>query len=118
MSKPKPLHVYIAGPMSGHADYNYPAFHAAAARLEAAGYRVTNPATLHKGEPGSKPYREYLAADIRALTRCNAIALLDGWRDSEGAHCEAEVSRAMRMVRICPYSARVLPQGLQWRVAA
>lgn len=28
---------YIAGPMSNCPDYNYPAFHAAAARLRAAG---------------------------------------------------------------------------------
>jgi hypothetical protein len=32
--------LYIAGPMTGLPDYNYPAFEQARASLEAAGYRV------------------------------------------------------------------------------
>jgi len=113
MSKPR---LYIAGPMTGLADWNYPAFNAAAERLEKI-YRVTNPAALHKGEPGSKPYSEYLAADIRALTRCTHIALLDGWRDSVGASCEAHIARVMGMERVCAYSCKALPWWLQDKAA-
>jgi len=34
--------IYIAGPMTGHADHNYPAFHAAADRFQRAGWDVVN----------------------------------------------------------------------------
>ena len=36
--------VYIAGPMTGLPDFNYPAFNAAAAKLRALGLEVLNPA--------------------------------------------------------------------------
>lgn len=39
-------HLYISGPITGMPDLNFPAFHAAAAALRAAGYTVTNPAEL------------------------------------------------------------------------
>ena len=36
--------IYLAGPMSGLPELNYPAFHAKAAELRAAGHHVENPA--------------------------------------------------------------------------
>ena len=36
--------IYIAGPMSGIKDWNFPAFFKAEAELEALGYKVINPA--------------------------------------------------------------------------
>ena len=41
--------IYIAGPMTGIPEHNYPAFHAAVAKLRAEGYAVTSPADLHGG---------------------------------------------------------------------
>ena len=37
-------HVYIAGPMRGIRDFNFPAFHAVAAELSRCGFTVFNPA--------------------------------------------------------------------------
>ena len=34
--------IYIAGPMTGLPDFNYPAFNAAAARMRALGFEVEN----------------------------------------------------------------------------
>ena len=39
----RPLHVYLAGPMTGIAEFNFPAFDAAAAKLRDLGYVVFNP---------------------------------------------------------------------------
>lgn len=36
--------IYLAGPMTGLPEFNYPAFHAEAARLRGLGYQVENPA--------------------------------------------------------------------------
>ena len=44
--------VYVAGPMTGIAEHNFPAFNAAAASLRAAGWHVENPAD-HGDVPGA-----------------------------------------------------------------
>jgi hypothetical protein len=38
------IRVYVAGPMTGIKDFNYPAFNAVAASLREAGYLIENPA--------------------------------------------------------------------------
>ena len=39
--------IYIAGPMTGIPEHNYPAFHAAVAKLRAGGDAVSRPVDLH-----------------------------------------------------------------------
>lgn len=43
--------IYLAGPMTGLPEHNFPAFHAEAARLRGLGYQVENPAE-HGEIPG------------------------------------------------------------------
>ena len=75
--------VYIAGPMTGIADYNFPAFCLAASEWRACGWDVANPAESLNGDT-TRPYREYVAHDMALLRTCQAIALLPGW-DGPGA---------------------------------
>ena len=79
--------VYLAGPMTGISDYNYPAFHCAAAEYRAIGFDVVSPAELHGNDFG-KTFDEYMTADIAALATCGRIILLDGWQNSKGAKME------------------------------
>lgn len=72
-------YIYICGPMTGLPEYNYPAFHAAAAELRAQGWHVVNPA--ENAEP--------TAPQVRGAA---LLALLPGWHQSRGA--QAEVSLA------------------------
>jgi hypothetical protein len=89
------MKVYIAGPMSGMGpDYNYPAFHAAAATLRAEGYHVVNPAEQFGGNQ-SLPWRTYLRHAVRQVAKCDAIAVLPGWETSNGARLEAAVAIAL-----------------------
>jgi hypothetical protein len=88
--------VYIAGPMTGLPEYNYPAFHAAAARFRATGREVENPAETFGGDT-TRPYEEYLGNGLAQLVRCNAIALLPGWEKSKGARIELGVAASMGM---------------------
>jgi hypothetical protein len=77
--------VFLSGPMTGRADYNRPAFNAAAAMLRGRGFDVANPAEL----PDGHDYSWYMNECKKMLSRCEAIYLLPGWMDSEGAKQEA-----------------------------
>lgn len=70
------MRVYIAGPMTGLADYNFPAFNAMADKMRAAGWHVESPAD-HGLVPGAE-WADYLRYDIGCLASCEAIMLLPG----------------------------------------
>lgn len=80
--------IYIAGPMTGMPEHNFPAFHAAAERFRKAGWNVANPAENFRGRT-DMPRSAYLRADVALLAQCDAIALLPGWERSAGATLEA-----------------------------
>jgi hypothetical protein len=89
------VRVYIAGPMRGYEEYNYPAFNRAAERFRAFGHEVVNPVEINHGpeDPGTHPPEHYVRNDLREMAaRCNAIALLPGWEASVGARCEVAVA--------------------------
>lgn len=88
--------IYLAGPMSGLPDYNFPAFHAAAKRLRSMGYTVINPAELDGGDT-SKPWDYYMRRDIPMLLTAEAVAVLPGWEQSRGATLEVTIARALGM---------------------
>lgn len=90
--------LYLAGPMSGIQSLNFPAFHAAAARLRADGHDVVNPAEINT-DPLT-PWEVCMRADIAHLVTCDAICLLPGWRDSRGATLEAHIARSLGMEAI------------------
>ena len=93
--------VYLAGPMTGIAEYNFPAFNAAAAALRAEGLSVVNPAD-HGVQEGVE-WADYLRYDLTNIAHCESIALLPGWSHSKGARLEVHVARALGMpVRFLP----------------
>lgn len=78
--------IYIAGPMTGHPDLNFPAFLAAAAQLRQAGHVAVNPAEINP-DPGAE-WTACMFRDLEELTKCDAIVLLAGWEKSPGAQIE------------------------------
>lgn len=87
--------IYIAGPMRGLPEYNYPAFNAAAAKLRADGWTVENPVELgaYLGTPDEinadeKRLNLLMAYERSIVGLCDAIYLLRGWENSEGARLE------------------------------
>lgn len=90
--------IYISGPMTGMPDLNFPAFHAAAAKLRAAGMTVVNPAELDAADPAPLEWHQYLRRDIAQLIECNAIALLPGWERSKGARLELHIAQQLGML--------------------
>lgn len=85
--------VYLAGPMSGLPELNFPAFHRAAANLRAQGFDVVNPAEINS-DPDAK-WEDCMRADIAQLVTCEGIALLPGWERSRGAKLEAHIAQEL-----------------------
>ena len=90
--------IYLAGPMTGLPQLNFPAFHAEAARLRALGYDVVNPAELNPNPNTS--WQTCMRVDIRELVTCDAVALLPKWHESRGARLEHQIACELGMLRI------------------
>lgn len=80
--------------MTGIADYNYPAFHAAAHALREAGHEVVNPAELNAGRT---EWLLCMRRSVAALTECQTLALLPGWEGSPGSHLELYLAHRLSM---------------------
>lgn len=109
------MKIYVAGPMRGIPEFNFPAFNAATAMLRAQGHTVFNPAERDNERHGKDisignatgdedvaakehgfSLREALADDTAWICReADAIAMLPGWENSKGAKAELALSRAL-----------------------
>jgi hypothetical protein len=93
--------LYLAGPMTGYTEHNFPAFRQAAERLRSLGYDVLSAhEVLHDGKPGDQAglsWTRYLRDDLVELLRCDAIAVLPGWTASKGARLEMNVALGVEM---------------------
>ena len=89
------MRIYIAGPMTGLPEHNYPAFNAATEKLRSMGYEVGNPAELP--EPESPTWEGWLKQAIQLMLGCDEVVLLDGWHKSIGARLEQNLAAQLRM---------------------
>lgn len=109
------MKLYLAGPMRGIPEFNFPAFFAAEAKLRAQGHEVFNPARRdneHHGVDISKGnatgdedvaasqhgfnLREALGADLAWIcAHGEGIAMLPGWEKSKGATAERATAIAL-----------------------
>ncbi len=87
--------VYLAGPMTGLPDFNYPAFNAEEKRIRALGYIVENPAVnmVYRGSP----WETFMRDGIKRLMDCDILALLPGWERSRGANIERGLAITLGM---------------------
>lgn len=96
------MRVYVAGPMSGYPEHNFPLFDKVTNWLRALNpddWTVISPAELTRqdevmtGVPaGKQDWRYYMELDIRELLLCDGIVMLPGWRASRGATLEYQVA--------------------------
>jgi hypothetical protein len=110
--------VYVAGPMRGKAEHNFPAFDAARDMLIAEGYYVFSPADMDRQHGiGSDIADEAVAGildsildrDCSVITRCNHIYLLPGWDTSSGVRPEAVLAFTLREKFIMGTPIREVP---------
>jgi hypothetical protein len=103
--------IYIAGPMSGYENFNFPAFNTAAYVLRRKGWTVFNPAekesetlseeSMVTGDAALAAtrgfnFREVYLWDIDKVIQSDAIYMLPGWEQSPGARGEHAVAVAMK----------------------
>jgi len=79
--------IYIAGKYSGDIDANIQAAREVAEQLWAAGDAVICPHT-NTAHFVQATYEQYLRGDLLILSRCDAIVMLPGWEESNGARGE------------------------------
>lgn len=93
--------LYIAGPMAGLPEHNFPAFFDAEERLRELGYLVNNPASLQPGPPVPADTDEgwawCLKRDIPFMLQTDGIACLPGWQHSRGATLEVMIATRLFM---------------------
>lgn len=87
--------VYLAGPMTGYKDFNYPLFHRTAKELRALGVTVLNPAETNL--PLDSLHQDFMREGISKLLQCSHIIMLPHWSLSEGADLECQVAVACGM---------------------
>ena len=100
--------LYLAGPMRGYKDFNFPAFIEATKKLREAGYIVSCPAEMDRADGfneevlarmSDKEVMEYtrrvFPRDAISVCGSDGIALLDGWSVSKGASAEVAIANAM-----------------------
>lgn len=102
------MKIYLAGPMSGLPQFNFPAFYAAAKTLRGMGFEVVSPAEMDDAEdaglamkspdgaPGGHPNKtwgDFLARDVKLIADggITGIVFLPNWFKSRGARLEATV---------------------------
>lgn len=88
--------VYIAGPMTGMPELNYPEFNRVAGGLRQLGYVVENPAENLAPVCGS--WEGYMRMAIAQLVRCGEIHMLRGWSTSRGACIEHRLAVDLGLV--------------------
>lgn len=91
------MRIYLAGPMTGYPDLNYPAFAGATAFLRQLGHHVISPAELN---PIDTEYGRAMRNDIRAVCDVDAIATLPGWEKSAGATTEFQIATCLELLHI------------------
>ena len=105
--------IYLAGPMAGIENFNFPAFFAAEAKLKKKGHKVFNPARRDVQKYGKEisvpsgtikeaasqvgfSLREALAMDTSWIClNADSICLLSGWEKSKGANAELALAKAL-----------------------
>lgn len=108
------VRVYLAGPMTGIPQFNFPAFDEAADRLRALGIDVQSPAEMDDpatrtaalaspdGSPGSgsangETWGDFLARDVKLIADgdIDEIRVLPGWQRSRGARLETFIANRL-----------------------
>jgi hypothetical protein len=112
------MRIYIAGPMRGYPEFNFPAFRDMTSWLRSKGHEVFSPAERDNQTHGAEfergndkgseaeaaaqhgfSLREALADDMQWIAlHADAIYMLVGWEQSKGARAEHALAQALGLM--------------------
>lgn len=124
------MKVYIAGPMSGRINYNYPAFFDAEIKIANLGHEAINPARLDSSntiqnvskaleesiasiqdnDKNGHTWEYYIRRDLPQLMKADAICVLPGWQDSRGASIEVDIANSVNMPILILKEGKLIPR--------
>lgn len=96
-------YLYLAGPMRGHHQYNFPRFKAACKQLRRAGLEIVSPHELDleagfdprkSADPDQATLIAMLERDMHAVLHSHGVIVLPGWPESKGAMAEVTLALA------------------------
>jgi len=99
-----PTTFYIAGPMTGIEEYNFPAFDDARDMLHSHGYVAISPADMDrelgyfKDGTEAENLANYMKRDLEQVAKADGILLIEGWEASRGANIELTVALICNLV--------------------
>ena len=89
------MRIYVIGPVTGVEDDNRPAFEEARRELrEELGCEVEIP---HDAVSPDATWETAMRSSVKAMTACDAVAMLPGWMSSKGAGIEYNLARQIGM---------------------
>lgn len=91
------MKIFISGQITGIENY-WERFNEAEERLTSSGHLVLNPANLPVGFDGS----DYMLIAYAMIEVCDAVLMLEGWNNSQGARTEHE--KAIKTQKTIIYS--------------
>ena len=96
--------IYLSGKMTGLEKSVYERnFNNAEQFYRACGYEVVNPCNISAEVLKVKPnagYEDFMKEDLKALSGCTHIALLEGWETSCGALRELTEAKRLGLIRV------------------
>jgi len=116
------MKIYIAGPMTGLPEWNFPAFFEAEEQLIALGHKPVNPAhndgatvqealdSAGSSSAPNNPWRWYMRRDLPHVLEVDALCVLPGWRKSKGASLEVHVAKAIGLPIYVLKDSKLVPQ--------
>ena len=120
--------VYIAGPMRGYVEYNFPEFYRAEKLLQTQypGCKVYNPARMDneagfdEKASGAECHgvaednlRKWFPRDVEAIAKCDTIYLLEGWQSSTGATIEKQIAEMFGLTVMYETQPNVCSEALR-----
>lgn len=84
------MKIYISGKITGIEAEAPELFKKAESLLGALGHQTVNPLELNHEH--DKSWESYMKEDVKAMCDCDAVFLLENWKDSKGARIEKQIA--------------------------